>query len=169
MHKSPILFSICLITVSLCSNQPLLAETLPIPIASDAPLELDLLINPKGSLITADTINQEKLTVPSLWWLKENFDNQLLANWIVYPTVGNQPARVDLIVNQRIWSLLDYIERYSFVNRLGTFVRNYGYNVRVFNYQKEPLASYTCNFQVNPALCRIEINSQNKFGFERFF
>ncbi len=169
MHKHPILFSIYLITVSLFSNQPLLAETPSIPTASDAPLELDLLINPKGSVITANTINQEKLTVPSLWWVKENFDNKLLDNWIAYPTVGNQPARVDLVVNQRIWSLLDYLDRYSFVNRLGTVARNYGYNIRVFNYQKERLASYTCNFQVNPALCRIEINSQNKFSLERSF
>jgi hypothetical protein len=72
-------------------------------------------------------------------------------------------------VNQQIWSLLDYLERYDFVNRLGSVVRNHGYNVRVFNYQQERLATYTCNLNVNPALCRIEINSQGKFGLGRSF
>jgi hypothetical protein len=169
MRQSALLFGIYLTTVCLVPSQPLLAVTPPIPVASDAPLELDLLTNPKGSVITANTINQGEITVPSLWWAQENSENKLLDNWIAYPASNNQPARVDLVVNQQIWSLLDYLERYNFVNRLGSVARNYGYNIRVFNYQQDRLATYTCIFNANPALCRIEIASQNQFGLGRSF
>lgn len=169
MRQFNILLNISLITISLLSSQTSLAQTQSIPLASDAPLELNLLTNPKDSVITANTISQKQLTVPSLWWTQENSENKLLDNWIAYQAQDNQPARVDLIVNQQIWSLLDYLERYEFVNHLGSVARNYGYNIRVFNYQQERLATYTCNFNISPALCKIDISSQNKLGLGRSF
>ncbi|PMB40871.1 hypothetical protein CEN47_02995 [Fischerella thermalis CCMEE 5319] len=164
MRQLALILGTCLTTISCLITQPLLAESLSIPSPSDAPLELDLLTNPKGSIITANIIDQGKLSVPSLWWIKEISEHKLLDNWIAYPFTNHQTARVDVIVNQQIWSLLDYLERYDFVNNLGDIARNYGYNIRVFNYQKESLASYTCNFEKNPLLCKIKINSQNNFG-----
>lgn len=153
--------------ICLLPTQISLAQTPSIPQPSDAPLELDLLTKPNASVITANTISQDKLTVPSLWWAKENLENKLLDNWIAYPASDNQPARVDLIVNQQVWSLLDYLERYDFVNRLGSVARNYGYNVRVFNYQQERLGTYTCNFSTTPAFCNIDMKAQNKLGWNR--
>ncbi len=126
---------------------------------SDAPLELSLLRNPKD-VITANTISQRGLSVPSLWLAKQNFENKLLNNWIAYPATNTEPARVDLLVNQQVWISLDYIERYGFVNSFGNVARNNGYNVRVFDYQKERLATYTCNFITTPTSCRIEINTK---------
>lgn len=162
-----LLLGISLTTISLLSTQPSTAQTeASIPPASDAPLELNLLKNPKG-VITANTINQSQLTVPSLWWAKENSENKLLDNWIAYPAKGTQPARVDVIVNQQFWSILDYLERYNFVNSVGSLARNYRYNIRVFNYQRERLATYTCNFNTSQTLCRIDIDSQNKLGLGR--
>jgi hypothetical protein len=130
---------------------------------SQAPLDLEKLKIPKG-VITADTIDLAKLTVPSLWWAKENSENKLLDNWIAYPSTQGEPARVDLIVNQQIWTLLDYLERYEFVNRVGNDIRNYGYNLRVFNYQQEFLGSYTCSFAAGKSDCDINMNSQNQLG-----
>ncbi|BAZ13610.1 hypothetical protein NIES4071_54490 [Calothrix sp. NIES-4071] len=144
------------------SHQPVRAQTLAVIKPSDSPLDLGKLKNPVG-VTTANTFNQNKLTVPSLWWAKENSENKLLDNWIAYPATASSPARVDLIVNQQIWTLLDYLERYQFINRLGTNARNYGYNVRVFNYQQELLGTYTCNFQTTGANCRINMNAQNRF------
>ena len=158
-----------LLTISLTTLlvPPSLAQTPPIPSPSSAPLELDLLTKPKDYVITANTINPGRLTVPSLWWAQQNSEKKLLDNWIAYPASEKEPARVDLIVNQQIWSLLEYIERYDFVNRLGSAARNFGYNVRVFNYQKEPLATYTCNFSTSPALCSIQTTIKNKVGLQR--
>ncbi len=156
-----LLLGISLTTISLLSIQPSTAQIE----ASDAPLKLDLLKKPKG-VMTANTINQGQLTIPSLWWAKVNSENKLLDNWIAYPAEGTQPARVDVLVNQQYWSILDCLERYNFVNHVGSLARNYGYNMRVFNYQPERLATYTCNFNTSPALCRIKIESQNNLGFK---
>jgi hypothetical protein len=133
-----------------------------IPKPSDAPLELNLLAKPDKSVVTANTINLRGLTVPSLWWTKANTENKLLDNWIAYPATQQEPARVDVLVNQQVWSLLDYLERYDFVNRLGTLARSYGYNVRVFNYQQEALANYTCSFDSSPSSCNIQVNTRSE-------
>ncbi|WGV24851.1 hypothetical protein [Halotia branconii] len=162
-----LLIAISLTATSLLPTSSSLAETSSIPQPSKAPLQLDLLTKPNGNVITANTISLIGLTTPSLWWAQENSENKLLDNWIAYPPSGQEPGRVDLIVNQQIWSLLNYLERYSFVNRLGSQVRKEDYNVRVFNYQKDMLATYTCNFNTSPTSCNIQMNAQNMLGLLR--
>ncbi len=158
MRQFLLLFSICITTFSIFPVQFAQAQSR-IPIPSQAPLELDLLTNPRDNIITANTISQKQLTVPSLWWAQEQSENKLLDNWIAYPTNNSQPGRVDLIVNEQIWNVLDYLERYNFVNSLGSLARTYGYNIRVFNYEKEPLATYTCNLDLSTPLCNIKMNT----------
>ena len=160
MHPVTLILGISLSTIFLLRSQISAAENIPVPLPSNAPLELELLTNPQGLVRTANTIYQEQLTVPSLWWAKENSQTKLLDNWIAYPATNRDPGRVDLIVNEQVWTLLDYLERYRFVNHLGTVVRDYRYNMRVFNYQKELLAAYTCNFKTIKPLCQIKMNSQ---------
>ena len=162
-----LLLTISLTTISLLPIKSTRAETDSFPQPSNAPLELNLLNKPIKSVITANTIDPEKLTLPRLWLAKENTEGKLLDNWIAYPASKKEPGRVDLLVNQQFWSLLDYLERYDFVNRLGTAVRKDGYNLRVFNKQQEFLAAYTCNFNTSPALCRIQMDAQNKLGLRR--
>jgi hypothetical protein len=157
---------VVLTAISIVPNSPSHAQTALKPKPSQTPLDLEILRNPKG-VTTADTISQNQLSLPSLWWAKENSENKLFDNWIAYPASKQEPARVDLIVNQQIWSLLDYLERYEFVNRLGSTARNYGYNVRVFNYQQELLGTYTCNFAADNPRCSIDMNAQNRFGLQR--
>ncbi|MBV6627070.1 MAG: hypothetical protein KI793_29725 [Rivularia sp. (in: Bacteria)] len=159
MSKFSVLFGIVISTLSVLPAQFAQARDSRIPAPSQASLELDLLTNPKGDVITADTIYQQQLTVPSLWWAQEQSENKLLDNWIAYPARNSQPGRVDLIVNEQIWSVLDYLERYKFVNHLGSVARTYGYNIRVFNYEKEPLATYTCNLNLTTPLCNINMNA----------
>jgi len=160
----PLLLTISLSTLPVL---PSLAQTTSVPPPSSAPLELELLTKPRGAVITANTINPQGLTTPSLWWAKENSQNKLLDNWIAYPVSEKEPARVDLIVNQQYWGLLEYLERYAFVNLLGSVARKNSYNVRVFNYQQELLATYTCNFNTSPALCNIRMNIQNRLKLPR--
>jgi len=151
----------CLTTIFLLPIQSSLPATTSGLKPSNAPLDLNLLQNPNG-VITANTISQSKLTIPSLWLTKYNSDNNLLDNWIAYSATNTEPARVDLVVNQQAWILLDYLERYSFVNSFGSVARKFGYNVRVFNYQKERLATYTCNFNTSPPSCDLEITTNLK-------
>lgn len=158
--KLLLLITISLSTaVSSLSVPPAFAQTPDVPAPAKEQLELNLLapnaaIN--NGIITASNISQKQLTIPSIWWAREQFGGKLLDNWLAYPAKENRTPRIDLIVNRQIWSLLDYIERYKFVNNFGNVARDYGYNVRVFNYQQELLATYTCNFEIQPRLCSTE-------------
>ena len=77
----------------------------------------------------------------------------MLDRWFVDP--GN--TWVIIIVNRQLWSLLDYMERYQFVNRFGTVASEYGYNVRVCNRQGTALAVYSC--KGDGLSCRIDLES----------
>jgi hypothetical protein len=85
------------------------------------------------------TIDQARLTIPSLWWTQEQFvarsvyKDQLIEGWIACPGSGARPGRVDLLVNLQIWSLLTYLERYEFLNQFGPATSQAGYNLRIFN------------------------------------
>lgn len=156
--------------VCLSLSRPSLAQKLSVPQPSAAPLQLSLLKSPgqpdnsdrcDPTVVTANTICQQQLTVPSLWWAKEQFGSQLLDNWLAYPANDTTAARVDLIVNRQVWSLLDYIQRYEFVNKFGNVAQDYGYNIRVFNYQKELLATYTCNFNTTPQQCNLQLDTSS--------
>ncbi|MEG5032907.1 hypothetical protein [Microcoleus sp. AT3-D2] len=98
-------------------------------------------------------LSQTEKSVPSLWLAQELFGGKLLDRWFVDP--GN--TWVILIVNRQLWSLLDYIERYQFVNHFGTVARDYGYNVRVCNRQGTALAVYSC--KDDGLSCRIDLES----------
>jgi hypothetical protein len=101
------------------------------------------------SIVTADTIHQSRLTIPSLWWAQAQFGGKLVQNWAAYPAHDGVRPRVDLVVNRQIWSLLSYLERYTFLSHFGTAARDFGYSTRVFNQQGEALAAYICRFPEN--------------------
>lgn len=175
-----LLMGISLSAISLLPTQSSPAQTPSVPQPSTAPLELSVLqpsaspdngsaiaansINCDNiSVITANTICQGGLTIPSLWWANQQFGGNLLDNWLAYPPRGTTPGRIDLVVNRQIWSSLDYLQRYEFVNHFGTVARDYGYNARIFNYQQQRLATYTCNFSTTPHfLCNIELDATGK-------
>ncbi|MEM7715269.1 MAG: hypothetical protein AAF349_17100 [Cyanobacteria bacterium P01_A01_bin.68] len=164
MRRLSLLFTIFISTASVSPIKFAKAQDSRVPAPSQKPLELELLTNPKGNVITADTVFQQQLTVPSLWWAQEQSEKKLLENWIAYPPTNSEAGRVDLIVNEQIWNeALEGVERYSFVNRLGTVARSYGYNIRVFNDEKELLATYTCNLSLNTPLCNIQMNNIGVF------
>lgn len=118
--------------------------------------------NPR--VITAYLREPIGLNYPNLWWAREQFDNfasKLVNNWFIYP----QQKQIDLVVNRQVWLVLNYIEHYRFVNQFGTVARAYGYNLRVFNQQRQCLATYSCDFVTNPPQCKIDLRSS---GNERF-
>ncbi|NEQ22408.1 MAG: hypothetical protein F6K28_25135 [Microcoleus sp. SIO2G3] len=100
-----------------------------------------------GSIVTADMVEQnppEGLTLPSLWWTQEQFGGKLLDTWVANLGTDGTPPRVDLVVNQQVWSLYTYLERYTFLNQFGSIAHDFGYSTRVFNRQQELLAAYIC-------------------------
>jgi hypothetical protein len=130
-----------------CSSTLSEEQALDIALLSENARELDNIC--PTDVVTKDTICPTSLTIPSLWWADEQFGDKLLENWLAYP----HEKRVDLVVNRQIWGLMDYYQRYAFVHRMVTVVRENEetgeneYNLRVFNRQEPELclASYTCN------------------------
>jgi hypothetical protein len=91
--------------------------------------------------------------VPSLWWIREQFEakdeliRKLIQSWTVAEGTDGKPGQVNYVVNRQMWTLLDYVERYTFLNDFGTAARDYGFNVVVSaNGLKAPLGSYVCNY-----------------------
>jgi hypothetical protein len=158
--RSPHPFTWLVLAVALSFGLPSRAiaverETILSLIRETAPPDLRLLqpelVPPDGSVITADTISQTDLTVPSLWWADEQFGGKVLNNWFAFTGSNGETRRVDLIVNQQIWSLYNYLDRYTFINHLGTAARDFGYSTRIYNQQLEPLGAYVCEFPVAEA------------------
>jgi hypothetical protein len=100
------------------------------------------------SWVTANTISQTGLTTPSLWWAKQQFGGELLSNWIAKPGTDDMPSRVDLLVNQQVWTSYNYLDRYAFLNQLGRVSSDFGYSTRVFNAQGQLLGAYICDFDL---------------------
>ena len=103
-------------------------------------------------------LSQTERSVPSLWLAQKQFGGKLLDRWFIDP--GN--TWVIIIVNRQLWSLLDYMERYQFVNRFGTASSEYGYNLRVCNRQGTALAVYSC--KGDRLTCRIDLESLSNPG-----
>lgn len=155
-RKRAIVFSLLPLAFSLLSPQLLLAQGVPVrtPISRQSGCQ---------NAIAEDSISQINLSNPSFWWASERFGGQVLDTWFAC----RDERRLDLVVDRQIWTLLDYLERYEFVNHFGQVARGYGYNLRVVNQQQTVLATYTCDFRVTPASCNLRIDTLGRQGFRR--
>ncbi|MGV0027457.1 hypothetical protein [Phormidesmis priestleyi] len=135
--------------------------------------------------ITETSISKTDLTIPSFWWARDQiaaqpqFGSRLLDRWLACSGQSSTPSRADFVVNQQVWSLLDYLERYQFVQKLGTESSSFGYNMRIFNRQGTLLAAYTCDFQkavaarsaenrqpkAQNSTCALSLDSSGRAGF----
>ena len=112
-------------------------------------------------IVSATTPSQTKMTIPSLWWATERFDpldGSLVSYWQANP----QTSAIHVIVSNRSWRSLDYLQRYSFVNQLGTVAREYSYNLAIINQQQDCLAVYTCNLETTTPECNLELDGRRK-------
>ncbi len=138
------------------SPTPLIIPSLNSP--NFEPLQEGSKARQNSSLRTMNDVSREGLTIPSLWWSREQLAYPVLEDWVVSP----ETQQVDLLVNRQVWSFMGYLERYGFVNRVGTAAQDFGYNIRVFNRQQELLAIYNCN--TGGQSCRVWIDTAGKGG-----
>lgn len=106
-----------------------------------------------GTVLTSATICQTGLTSPSLWWAWEQIQQdlglgkKLISQWVAQVRSPQQPGEVKLFVNPQVWSLMNYFERYEFVNTFGFNAQRFGYNLHIVDTRAVDLASYNCQFQ----------------------
>lgn len=94
--------------------------------------------------LIASTKASPDSTQSSFWWAALQFDpfgGKLIQNWLAYP----KKQQINLVVNWRLWTLMDYFGRYRFVNQFGTVARKHGYSLNIFNQKDRCLASYRYN------------------------
>lgn len=125
-------------------------------------------------VITAQTVCQSGLTPPSLWWTKEQVaqelrtSGKLVNTWSAQLKTADSPGQVRLVVNPQMWSLMDYFERYDFVNNFGLAARGFGYQTEIYNTKGTPLASYACSTTDGSATlgssCTMDLQSSLNFG-----
>ncbi|MEG4801889.1 hypothetical protein QUB63_33885 [Microcoleus sp. ARI1-B5] len=106
----------------------------------------------------APPLSQTEKSTPSLWLAQKQFGGKLLDRWFV----DRSNTWVIIIVNRQLWSLLDYMERYQFVNRFGAVSSEYGYNLQVCNRQGTALAVYSC--KGDRQSCKIGLESLSNPG-----
>jgi hypothetical protein len=169
-----------------CTCQTLAQSAISVIEPDPSPLDLALLQDPKstttgfknfddllpGAILSSETICQESLTLPSLWWTKALFEaksptyNKLVTRWLTYLPNDPNSGRVDLVVDSQRWSLMDYFNRYEFINIFGSTGSRFGYNTRIFDVRGDLMGAYTCSFpsftsaipRGNPS-CSIELES----------
>ncbi len=115
----------------------------------------------QAEMITEQNIALSGINFPSLWWASEQFDpfdGRLINNWLA----NHKLKQIDLTVNWQLWTLLDYLGRYRFINQLGTVTREYGYNLRIINQQKQCLATYQYQVKSNPPKWEINLDGLGK-------
>lgn len=100
------------------------------------------LFSPSGALeASSSQVSPITLSQPSLFWAQDQVgarygSDRLVEQWRAYQ-INDENGRplnyVDAVVNERIWNLLTYFERYAVISQLGTAAKDYGYNLRVFH------------------------------------
>ncbi len=96
----------------------------------------------RGTVVSAsDQLSPRRLSRPSLFWIQDQVgarygSDRLIERWQAYQVKdadGTSLNYVDAIVNERIWGLLTYFERYALIEQFGTAAQDYGYHLRVFH------------------------------------
>ncbi len=120
-------------------NRPDLSEAAVLTDLTRFPLFLPVSVG----LLTAasDRLSPVQISSPSLVWTQDKLgdrygSDRLVEQWRAYSVSGDASGSlnyVDVIVNQRIWGLLSYFERYAFILQFGSAAKLDGYNLRVFH------------------------------------
>jgi hypothetical protein len=91
--------------------------------------------------------SQFGLTIPSLWWVAEQFGGRLITGWRAYPGANQGVGRVDMRVRSEVWNRYSYLDRYGFVTHIGLVSSDFGYNLLVYDFRQNIVAAYTCDFE----------------------
>jgi len=73
-----------------------------------------------------------------MWWIVERSP----VGWVESFSIDAPQQRVNVIVSSDRWNPADYLERFSFLRRLGQEAQRSGYGVLLLNSQQKKLAEY---------------------------
>jgi len=76
---------------------------------------------------------------PSLWWKKERLEQ----GWVDNIQVDSDAKQVIVVINPSRWLAADYLQRFSFLFKLGTEARTQNFNLILHNRRAEKIAEYS--------------------------
>ncbi len=122
---------------SLVLGSSAIAENLPIQLSDIDRFPLFLPASQGQVVAASSSLSLTEISQPSLIWIEDQLGNRygsdrLVQQWQAYQTAEGFQY-VDVVVNESIWNLLSYFERYGFILQFGTAAKSYGYNLRVFH------------------------------------
>lgn len=160
MFKDSVKLFVITVYLFLTNTNPAVSRCFNCAIATS---ETDNTLNFFDALSSSENSNMERreFSQLSLWWAIEQFDpfgGRLVESWSSHAGI----KEINLTVNLQLWTLMDYLGRYSFVNQFGTTVRNQGYNLNIFSTKKQRLATYKYNYRTEPPKWEITLERLGK-------
>jgi hypothetical protein len=120
---------------------------------------------PPETVISHQTICPFGLMLPSLWLEASWAPPQVLLGWLTTIRSSTAAGWVDLVVDADNWAQLGYLDRFQFLSRFGRTATQEQYNVRLFTIEGEPLGSFICRFDSEPARprdCQVELDYRGR-------
>jgi hypothetical protein len=117
-------------------------------------------------IVSARSISQERLSRPSLWWVREKFaQEKLVQTWFVDVNQRN----IDLIVDHTQWSNMTSLSHYRVVHQYGMIAHREGYQLRIFNSRPKCLAIYDCPPEMSAEnRCKVDLQPSRRDPFNFF-
>jgi hypothetical protein len=86
---------------------------------------------------------------PSLWWKVE----RLQAGWVDDILIDNETKQAIVKINTSRWISADYLQRFSFLFKLGTEAQKQNFNVVLHDRRRQKIAEYStieAQWQIDP-------------------
>jgi len=122
-------------TSKLVINQFLFA----IPTALLSALFCVLMASPAAIAEDAMILIPQQPVEPSLWWKKDRLED----GWVDNIQVDMDAKQVIVVINPSRWLAADYLQRFSFLFKLGTEARSQNFNLILHNRRAEKIAEYS--------------------------
>ncbi|TYQ30730.1 hypothetical protein [Pseudanabaena sp. UWO310] len=90
-------------------------------------------------------IAEENITIPqapvepSLWWKSQ----RLQEGWVENIAIDSEAKQAIITVNTTRWIASDYLQRFTFLFKLGTEAQKQNFNVMLYNRRSQKIAEYS--------------------------
>ena len=93
--------------------------------------------------IAGDTIIPQSPVEPSLWWKTQ----RLQEGWVENIAINSDTKQAIVTINMNRWIASDYLQRFSFLFKLGTEAQRQNFNVHLHNRRNQKIAEYNYSTQ----------------------
>ncbi|MDX2256427.1 MAG: hypothetical protein NW214_13005 [Pseudanabaenaceae cyanobacterium bins.39] len=110
-------------------------------------IAMQIPIKPLNAQVTV-TVPQQPVQ-PSLWWKLE----RLPVGWVENIRLDQESQQAIITINPNRWGTSDYLNRFSFLFKLGTEAQRQNFNLLLLDRRSQKLAEYSLNtslWQITP-------------------